>query len=75
MFVKVKTEMGDACGAPALVVNPQMHSRMIKAALGYIKYEKHHQVLCRFDVVAINSTSGKEIEFIRKVFEMDRTHT
>jgi hypothetical protein len=68
--VKVKTRMSDACGAPERVVSPRMQSRMIKAGLEYIKYKKLHQVPCWFYVVAINSTSGEDIVFIRKVFEM-----
>jgi putative endonuclease len=74
VFVEVKTRMSDAYGAPELAVNPQKQRRMIKAALGYIKYKKLHQVPCRFDVVAISSSSEKEIDVIRNAFEMDRTH-
>jgi putative endonuclease len=73
VFVEVKTRTSNAFGAPELAVTPQKQQRMIKAALGYIKHKKLHQVPCRFDVVAI-STAAKELELIRNAFEMDRTH-
>ncbi len=72
VFVEVKTRTSDAYGAPELAVNAQKQRRMIRAALGYIKYKKLHQVPCRFDVVAISA--GQEVELIRNAFEMDRTH-
>ncbi len=74
VFVEVKTRTSDAFGAPELAVTPQKQRRMIKAALGYIKRKKFHQVPCRFDVVAISAASEKEIELIQNAFEMDRTH-
>jgi len=73
VFVEVKTRTSDAYGAPELAVNPRKQHRMIKAALGYIKYKKLHQVPCRFDVVAISSSTEKEVELIQNAFEMDRT--
>lgn len=73
VFVEVKTRTSNAFGAPELAVTPQKQQRMIKAALGYIKHKKLHQVPCRFDVVAI-STAAKEPELIQNAFEMDRTH-
>lgn len=73
VFVEVKTRTSNAFGPPELAVTPQKQRRMIKAALGYIKLKKLHQVPCRFDVVAI-STAAKELELIRNAFEMDRTH-
>lgn len=72
VFVEVKTRTNDAYGAPELAVTPQKQRRMIKAALGYIKYKKLHQVPCRFDVVAITTTTGHEPELIQNAFEMDR---
>jgi putative endonuclease len=72
--VEVKTRTSDAYGAPELAVNRQKQQRMIKAALGYIKFKKLHQVPCRFDVVAISTASGQEVELIRNAFEMDRTN-
>jgi putative endonuclease len=74
VFVEVKTRTNDAYGAPELAVNARKQGRMIKAALGYIKYKKLHQVPCRFDVVAISSSAGQPVELIRNAFEMDRTH-
>jgi putative endonuclease len=70
VFVEVKTRTSDAFGAPELAVTLQKQKRMVKAALGYIKQKKLHQVPCRFDVVAI----GREVALIRNAFEMDRTH-
>ena len=74
VFVEVKTRTSDAYGAPELAVNVRKQGRMIKAALGYIKYKKLHQVPCRFDVVAISSSAGQPVELIQNAFEMDRTH-
>ncbi len=73
VFVEVKTRTSDAFGAPELAVTPRKQRQMVKAALGYIKYKKLHQVPCRFDVVAINEASEKEIELIQNAFEVDRT--
>ncbi len=74
VFVEVKTRTSDAYGAPELAVTPRKQQRMIKAALGYIKYQKLHQVPCRFDVVAISDGTEKGIGVIQNAFEMDRTH-
>jgi putative endonuclease len=73
VFVEVKTRTSDAYGAPELAVTPRKQQRMIKAALGYIKYQKLHQVPCRFDVVAISDGTEKGIGVIQNAFEMDRT--
>ncbi len=74
VFVEVKTRTNDAYGAPELAVNPRKQSRMIKAALSYIKYKKLHQMPCRFDVVAITAAAGNGVELIQNAFEMDRTN-
>ncbi len=71
VFVEVKTRTSDAFGAPELAVGPRKQLRMIKTALGYIKYKKLHQVPCRFDIVAISSVTEREIELIQNAFEMD----
>lgn len=73
-FIEVKTRSSDAFGAPELAVNQRKQQRMIKAALGYIKMKKLHQVPCRFDVVAISTASEQQVELIQNAFEMDRTH-
>jgi len=74
VFVEVKTRTSNAFGAPELAVNPRKQKRMVKAALGYIKYRKLHQVPCRFDVVAISTAAETAVEHIQNAFEMDRTH-
>lgn len=74
VFVEVKTRTSDAYGAPELAVNPRKQLRMIKAALGYIKYKKLHQMPCRFDVVAITAAAENGVELIQNAFEMDRTN-
>jgi len=74
VFVEVKTRSNASYGAPELAVNPRKQQRMIKAALGYIKYKKLHQVPCRFDVVAISAATEQSIDLIENAFEMDRTH-
>ena len=74
VFVEVKTRTSDAFGAPELAVNPRKRLRMVKTALGYLKYKKLHQMPCRFDVVAISSAVGQKVELIQNAFEMDRTY-
>jgi putative endonuclease len=73
-FIEVKTRSNDAFGAPELAVDLRKQQRMIKAALGYIKAKKLHQVPCRFDVVAISTANEQQVELIQNAFEMDRTH-
>jgi putative endonuclease len=73
VFVEVKTRTSDAFGAPELAVTPHKQHRMVKTALGYIKYRKLHQVPCRFDVVAISDGKEQEVALIQNAFEMDRT--
>jgi putative endonuclease len=72
VFVEVKTRTSDAYGAPELAVNPAKQQRMVKAALGYLKQKKLHQMACRFDVVAISGREAGQVELIRHAFEMDR---
>jgi len=74
VFVEVKTRTNAAYGAPELAVTPRKQQRMVKAALGYMKYKKLHQVPCRFDVVAIASEREQDVELIQNAFEVDRTH-
>jgi putative endonuclease len=74
VFVEVKTRTSGAYGAPELAVNPRKQQRMVKTALGYLKYKKLHQVPCRFDVVAITAATEKDVELIQNAFEMDRTY-
>ncbi len=62
VFVEVKTRTNEAFGAPELAVNPRKQQRMVKAALGYIRYKNLHQVPCRFDIVAITGTPEGELE-------------
>jgi putative endonuclease len=73
VFVEVKTRTSDSFGAPELAVNPTKQQRMVKAALGYLKQKKLHQMACRFDVVAISGREAGQVELIRHAFEMDRT--
>ena len=73
VFVEVKTRTSDAYGAPELAVNPAKQQRMVKAALGYLKQKRLHQMACRFDVVAISGKDAGQVELIRNAFEMDRS--
>jgi putative endonuclease len=72
VFVEVKTRTSNAYGAPELAVDRRKQDCMIKAALGYLKYKRLHQMPCRFDVVAISGAAGDKAELIRNAFEMDR---
>jgi putative endonuclease len=74
VFIEVKTRTSNAYGAPELAVNPRKQRRMVKTALGYLKYKKLHQMPCRFDVVAITAADGNQPELIENAFEMDRTN-
>ena len=73
VFVEVKTRTTDAYGAPELAVDLRKQERMVKAALGYLKHKKLHQMPCRFDVVAISGAGSEKVEIIQNAFEMDRT--
>jgi putative endonuclease len=73
VFVEVKTRTSDAYGAPELAVDQRKQGRMVKAALGYLKQKKLHQMACRFDVVAISGGDEQQVEVIRNAFEMDRS--
>lgn len=73
VFVEVKTRTSDAFGAPEQAVDLRKQSRMVKAALVYLKQKKLHQVACRFDVVAITGPDDGRVELIRNAFEMDRS--
>ena len=73
VFVEVKTRTSGAFGAPELAVDTRKQQRMVKAALGYLKYKNLHQVPCRFDVVAISNESEKGIEIIPHAFAMNRS--
>jgi Holliday junction resolvase-like predicted endonuclease len=46
---------------------------MVKAALGYLKRMRLHQMACRFDVVAISGPGEGQVQIIRNAFEMDRS--
>lgn len=74
VFVEVKTRTTNAYGAPELAVDRRKQERMVKAALGYLKHKKLHQMPCRFDVVAISGADSERVEVIQNAFEMDRTH-
>jgi putative endonuclease len=73
VFVEVKTRTSDAYGAPELAVDRRKQERMVKAALGYLKRKKLHQMPCRFDVVAVSGADGDTVQLIRNAFEMDRS--
>ncbi len=73
VFVEVKTRTSDAYGAPELAVDQRKQGRMVKAALGYLRQKKLHQMACRFDVVAISGEDDPQVDVIRNAFEMDRT--
>lgn len=71
VFVEVKARTSSAFGAPELAVTPRKQERMAKAALGYLKAKKLHQLPCRFDVVAIHGGDGNEVEVIEHAFAID----
>ncbi len=73
VFIEVKTRTSDAFGAPELAVGQRKQERMVKAALGYLRQKKLHQMSCRFDVVAISGGEDPQVEVFRNAFEMDRT--
>ena len=73
VFVEVKTRTTEAYGAPELAVDLRKQERMVKAALGYLKHKKLHQMPCRFDVVAISGAESGKVELIQNAFEMERS--
>jgi putative endonuclease len=72
VFIEVKTRTTDAYGAPELSVDHRKQEHMVRAALGYLKRKKLHQMPCRFDVVAISGAGSDRVEVIQNAFEMDR---
>ncbi len=74
VFVEVKTRTSNAYGAPELAVNLRKQQRMVRAALGYLKNKKLHQMPCRFDVVAVTTAAEQGLELFQNAFEMDRSH-
>jgi putative endonuclease len=73
VFIEVKTRTTDAYGAPELAVDRRKQERMVKTALGYLKFKKLHQMPCRFDVVAISGANGDKVDLIQNAFEMERS--
>lgn len=72
VFVEVKTRTTDVYGAPELAVDRRKQAHMVRAALGYLKHKKLHQMPCRFDVVAISGKDSDRVEVIQNAFEMER---
>jgi putative endonuclease len=73
VFVEVKTRTTDVYGAPGLNVDHREQEHMVRAALGYLKHRKLHQMPCRFDVVAIGGADSDRVEVIQNAFEINRT--
>src|SRR5262245_23775187 len=66
VFVEVKTRDGDQQTSAAEAITRSKQSRIIRAAIAYIRYHKLHDQDVRFDVVLFENT---EIEWIKSAFE------
>jgi putative endonuclease len=73
VFVEVKTRSSGRYGLPQEAVNLRKQRQMIRVAEAYLKERKNSEVPCRFDVVAVTTTSGGRIraaELIQGAFDV-----
>ncbi|MFH1478401.1 MAG: YraN family protein [Candidatus Omnitrophota bacterium] len=71
-FIEVRSRENTRFGSPEESIDIKKRSKLIRAALFYIKNKKMEDKPCRFDVVAvlgINSASPK-INLIKNAFQM-----
>lgn len=69
VFIEVKTRRTGRFGSPKAAVTPLKQRRLSKTALTYLKSTRQTSAHARFDVVAIDTTTGGGHEIIRNAFE------
>jgi putative endonuclease len=71
VFVEVKTRSGNTCGLPEEAVDHRKQERIRKVAEWYLVHRGYnpHEVLVRFDVIAVKMEKKKpEISYYRDAF-------
>ena len=70
-FIEVKTRKNAHYGLPQEAVDKYKRSRLIKAALFYMKEKKLSDCSFRFDVIAVTD----QIRLIKNAFSMERKYS
>ena len=71
VFVEVKARKTSRFGSPKGAVTPAKQRKISMAALDYLKRSGQSGASARFDVVAIDTTSGKtDIEVVKNAFAL-----
>jgi putative endonuclease len=71
VFVEVKARNTSRFGSPKFAVTPAKQRKISMAALDYLKRSGQTDASARFDVVAIDTASGKiDIEVVKNAFSL-----
>jgi putative endonuclease len=71
VFVEVKARRSTRFGSPKGAVTPAKQRKISMAALDYLKRSGQDDARARFDVVAIDTASGKpDIEVVKNAFDL-----
>ena len=71
VFVEVKARNTSRFGSPKGAVTPAKQRKISMAALDYLKRSGQTEVSARFDVVAVDTASGKiDIEVVKNAFAL-----
>ena len=73
-FIEVKLRRTAEFGMPAEAVDKRKQTKIIKAALGYIKLNKFSEEIVRFDVLAMGPGQD-DIELIKDAFWASERYT
>jgi putative endonuclease len=71
VFVEVKARRSSRFGSPKGAVTPAKQRKISMAALDYLKRSGQDDARARFDVVAIDTETGRpDIEVVKNAFEL-----
>jgi putative endonuclease len=71
VFVEVKARRSSRFGSPKGAVTPAKQRKISMAALDYLKRSGQSDARARFDVVAIDTETGRfDIEVVKNAFEL-----
>lgn len=71
VFVEVKARRSSRFGSPKGAVTPAKQRKISMAALDYLKRNGQSDARARFDVVAIDTETGRfDIEVVKNAFEL-----
>ena len=68
VFVEVRYRKNSRYGSPAATISLTKQRRLTRTASFYLQ-QHHHDIPCRFDVVAIVSEPEVQVEWIQNAFE------